>query len=104
MLAEVAILLPIGVRLWVQDLQGVCITYKKNIYASCTCKVLVFLKLMSIISFCKLKLMFACCVPVDRGILPAIDLLGSHALVGVSFKLLLLHIDLDVVTGTQQQQ
>lgn len=38
------------------------------------------------------------CVFVDSGILPAIDLMGGNALVGVSFKIMLLHID--VVTGT----
>lgn len=35
---------------------------------------------------------------MDSGILPAIDLMGGNALVGVSFKIMLLHID--VVTGT----
>ena len=101
MLAEVAILLRVGVRLCVQGLQGACVTYKKKIYPSCTCKVLVFP--MSIISFCKLKLNLHVLF-LWTGILPAIDLLGSHALVGVSFKLLLLYIDLDIVTGTLQQQ
>lgn len=48
--------------------------------------------------------MFLWCVPVDRGILPAIDVLSNHALVGVSSKDLLLYIDFDIVTGPLWRQ
>jgi len=51
------------------------------------CKELAFPSLISVIIFCKLKLMFVWCVFVDSGILPAIDLMSGNALVGVSFRL-----------------